>query len=372
MGRRGGGHRTAARPAAVLATAVTLLLGVAASCASEGAPAEADPEPATAQSSETTQSNLRSVDWANRAYEVCDQSAQLADGDWQSPDATVGISLDGVLYGDADGDGREDAVVKLSCYPIGGNAYPTPVNLVFTLGPDGPTQLGEGFRGGEPTIVEGGVQTIDPVWADGDPRSTPSGSVTTIWRFQDGAWVSTVTTPPSTTTITPTTTTTTTPAPATSALGALPAIDGYGPVGSGCTPGPGALPDGWWFGEAPVPPRAGTSFQFDLACSSGWRWPTSSTVTTTSWSPTTTRPFERSRWRPTSSAPAATSSAGASRCAPTTVTCRRGGSGSKAAPPPRSSPSCGGSRRHPGPPSGRVRHESLRSSRGRLAAGPGR
>ena len=252
--------------ALLAATAVTLLLGGAASCASDGTPVEAAPEPTTAQSSETTAPNLRSVDWANRAYEVCDQSAQLADGDWQSPDGTVGISLDGVLYGDADGDGREDAVVKLSCYPIGGNAYPAPVNLVFTLGPDGPAQLGEGFHGGEPTIVEGGVQTIDPVWADGDPRSTPSGSVTTIWRFEDGAWVSTVTTPPSTTNTTTTTTTTIAPTPAASDLGALPAIDGYGPVGSGCTPGPGALPDGWWFGEAPVPPRAGASFQFDLAC----------------------------------------------------------------------------------------------------------
>ena len=36
--------------------------------------------------------------------------------------------------------------------------------------------------------------------------------------------------------------------------------------GSGCTPGPGSLPDGWWFGYPTSPIGNGPAFGFDLAC----------------------------------------------------------------------------------------------------------
>jgi hypothetical protein len=213
--------------------------------------------------------DLRSVDWRGRTYEVCDVTASLVDGRWQDADRAVVVTLDQVQYGDGDGDGDDDALLSFSCAPLGGNAYPLSVNLVFTAGSDGPSQLGAAFPGAQATIVAEGVQTIDPVWAGGDPRSSPSGSRTTRWRFQDGAWASTVLSD-DTPAEPPEPAPTPAPAPAppggSGGSGDLPQVDGYGPVGSGCSPGPGALPDGWWFGYPSSAPSAGGSFGFDLAC----------------------------------------------------------------------------------------------------------
>lgn len=75
--------------------------------------------------------------------------------------------------------------------------------------------------------------------------------------------------PPTSTTVATTTTevTTTTAAPAD--LGDAPAFGTSGPSGSGCTPGEGELPDGWWYGASvafdPAEGPAG-AFTFDLAC----------------------------------------------------------------------------------------------------------
>jgi hypothetical protein len=168
-----------------------------------------------------------------------------------------------VQYGDADGDGAEDALLSFSCGPIGGNAYPRTDNLVFALVDGEPSQLGDAFPGGEATITDDGVQTTDPVWADGDPRSSPSGTKTTLWRFDDGEWVASVVDD----TAAPTSTTAGPPDPGRAGtLGDLPQISGDGTVGSGCSPGGGQLPDGWWFGYAAATPAAGGSFDLDLAC----------------------------------------------------------------------------------------------------------
>ena len=48
------------------------------------------------------------------------------------------------------------------------------------------------------------------------------------------------------------------------ALGEEPPIHDDGPSGSGCEPGDGDLPDGWWYGDLIIPPGEGLSF--DLAC----------------------------------------------------------------------------------------------------------
>lgn len=47
-------------------------------------------------------------------------------------------------------------------------------------------------------------------------------------------------------------------------LGAAPPSHDDGPDGSGCTPGEGPLPDGWWYGTLSAPP--GVGLDFDLAC----------------------------------------------------------------------------------------------------------
>ncbi len=209
---------------------------------------------------------IRDIDWTSRSYSVCDETITLVDDRWTSPDGSTVISLDDVLFGDADGDGDEDALLVFSCAPVGGNAYPNVVNLVFTVEGDvgEPTQLGDAFAGNQATIVDGGVQTVDPVWAEGDPRSTPSGSRTTMWRYEDGTWVPTVIADD--TPVTDPAPTTAPPSGEPGADGDLPQVRGYGPVGSGCSPGAGSLPDGWWFGFAASTPAPGGTFDLDLAC----------------------------------------------------------------------------------------------------------
>lgn len=213
-----------------------------------------------------TNADLRGVDWRNRSYEVCDQKPTLVDGRWENAADAVSIELLDPQYGDADGDGQEDVLLTFRCAPIGGNAYPTTANLVFT-GSGGVHQLGNAFHGAQPTIVQGGVRTVDPVWNADDPRCCPSGSQVSVWHYKGGAWVATKS---GTTPATPAPTTsppiTRPPGATPGALGSLPANHGYGPVGAGCSPGPGPLPDGWWFGYATNTPRPGGSFDFDLAC----------------------------------------------------------------------------------------------------------
>lgn len=221
---------------------------------------------ATTTATTTEGTDLHAVDWHNRAYEVCDEKPTLVDGHWQDAGNAVLITLDQVQYGDADGDGTGDAVLTFSCAPIGGNANPRVVNLVFTPGDGAPRQLGAEFEGNQATLVDGGIRTVDPVWDDDDPHCCPSGTRTTLWHFQGGTWVGTVVAGDPTTTTAPPATAPPTTRVGSGPSGALPAMHGYGLVGSGCTPGPGALPDGWWFGSAAATPRPGGSFGFDLAC----------------------------------------------------------------------------------------------------------
>lgn len=92
-------------------------------------------------------------------------------------------------------------------------------------------------------------------------NGTSDGSTTT---FEDrdtttsAAEPNVTTTAPTSTTTTPPTTTTTPPPTTTTSTGQL------GPEGSGCTPGPGDLPDGDWYGE--VVDFDETGISFDLAC----------------------------------------------------------------------------------------------------------
>jgi hypothetical protein len=64
-------------------------------------------------------------------------------------------------------------------------------------------------------------------------------------------------------------TTTTAAAPSTETTATAPLEDepplrDDGPSGSGCTPGAGELPDGWWYGT--VTPPIASELSFDLAC----------------------------------------------------------------------------------------------------------
>jgi hypothetical protein len=114
------------------------------------------------------------------------------------------------------------------------------------------TQLGDAIPGRDATIVDGDVRTVDPVWASGDPRSTPSGTKVTYWRFDGDRWVEAGGADDQ--------------QDAPDQGGDLPRVDGYGTVGAGCSPEGPVLGDGWWFGYASTTPTAGRSFQLDVAC----------------------------------------------------------------------------------------------------------
>jgi hypothetical protein len=64
----------------------------------------------------------------------------------------------------------------------------------------------------------------------------------------------------------PTTTTPITTSPSGGTLGARPVFSSTAASGSGCAPGPGSLPDGWWYGRPATEVAVGAAFDFDLAC----------------------------------------------------------------------------------------------------------
>lgn len=74
----------------------------------------------------------------------------------------------------------------------------------------------------------------------------------------------TPTAPPTTTTTTPPTTTTSQASTTTTALNTTTTTDPVAPMGSGCTPGQGDLPDGDWYGV--VADFDADGIGFDLAC----------------------------------------------------------------------------------------------------------
>ncbi len=102
------------------------------------------------------------------------------------------------------------------------------------------------------------------------PPTTAAVTPTTVLVPSTTVLAPTTTTLPKPTTTTtttlpkPTTTTTTVPKPTTTTT-TVPKPDNSDAEGSGCTPGPGPLPDGRWFGLVETASAAG-SFEFDLAC----------------------------------------------------------------------------------------------------------
>jgi hypothetical protein len=97
------------------------------------------------------------------------------------------------------------------------------------------------------------------------PLGTPDGVVGAI-AYGRRAARSEPSDETTTTTEAPPTTTTTSAPPSGGTLGAEPAFSSTAASGSGCAPGPGPLPDGWWYGRATTEVVAGAAFDFDLAC----------------------------------------------------------------------------------------------------------
>lgn len=94
---------------------------------------------------------------------------------------------------------------------------------------------------------------------DGSTDSTAASTSTTVTTVAPATSTST-TSSTMTTSAAPTTVATTVPSPDE----LMPTFHTTGPSGSGCSPGGGDLPDGWWFGERTTP--IGGDVGFDLAC----------------------------------------------------------------------------------------------------------
>jgi hypothetical protein len=91
-----------------------------------------------------------------------------------------------------------------------------------------------------------------------DEKAQPAGEATTTTT------VATTTSPPGSSTTAVPTASTTQP---TVVLGDSPPFSADGPSGAGCAPGPGGLPDGWWYGvSVGFNPGPDPAFTLDLAC----------------------------------------------------------------------------------------------------------
>jgi hypothetical protein len=117
-------------------------------------------------------------------------------------------------------------------------------------------------------LLLGGDDDDEPVVAS--PPTTDAVSTTTSEATTTTEEPTTTTEAPTTTTTgAPTTTTTqatTTTVPPSSPFGPQPTFSNTGASGSGCTPGGGSLPDGWWYGYGMSAMEPGSAFDFDLAC----------------------------------------------------------------------------------------------------------
>lgn len=169
-----------------------------------------------------------------------------------APDGTVTDSMPGTPF---EGSGDPFEVHRLA---RGDSSY-------LAISADEHTTLVRSSRDGrnwtESTTLDG---TVSVVLAHGridpDPdRAMPDLATTAPAATEPPATVAPTTTPPAPETSPP-------PAPSGARLGNEPTFHDDRASGSGCSPGQGGLPDGWWFGFARSAVSAGASFELDLAC----------------------------------------------------------------------------------------------------------
>ena len=142
----------------------------------------------------TPSGDIRSTDWKNRTYDVeCDGTSPvtLANGSWTAMvDGRVDghLTFEDVVYGDLTGAPGDEAAVYLDCF-YGASGHSGDV-AVFAMTPNGPTQVGSGFQTGasKVTVADGRLVTVEPVFADSDPRCCPSSQATAYWRLDGDTW----------------------------------------------------------------------------------------------------------------------------------------------------------------------------------------
>lgn len=140
---------------------------------------------------------IRSVDFLNRDYTIlCPPgdrvtAIQVRNGRWSSatsdPPGDFPTIQPIISYGDATGDGREDAALYTDCSAGGSGSVPN--TLVFEMGADGQArQVGGVVFGRRPTLSGGVLTTRLFIRGASDPAGSPSIEQIDQWRFQNGDW----------------------------------------------------------------------------------------------------------------------------------------------------------------------------------------
>lgn len=137
-------------------------------------PSRTAARPATSATSSPVRLSLRTVDWAHRS----------------APSTCSGAARGAAVYGDLDGDGRDEAALPFTCGAT---------SRVLVYGGDGraPRLLGEALAAAE----HGRLQAVEVRdrrlvvsafgWSGADRSGAPDLAVTTRWRVRNGALVRT-------------------------------------------------------------------------------------------------------------------------------------------------------------------------------------
>jgi len=144
----------------------------------------APPTTTTAPPTTTTEPpppDIKSVDLASVTYLVTCPSVdgaevEIVPKNGPTPTAGGSVELSGELksvFGDITGDGRDDAVVTLSCIATGGNGQVSNVVLV-TSERGGARQVGPAVEGFDPAIVGSVVAVGRAVYAETDAQCCPT------------------------------------------------------------------------------------------------------------------------------------------------------------------------------------------------------
>ena len=133
------------------------------------------------------------ANFANRTYDIsCGNgpTVRLTDGSWTNPEGPDYGAIEefDVVYGGAESNGVEDALVYLDCSV--GISTDSGYTTVFKPGPDGPVQVGQVISGYSPMLEPGGgFTTYTNVYGPNDPMCCPSNEDHDYWSFEHGQWV---------------------------------------------------------------------------------------------------------------------------------------------------------------------------------------
>lgn len=106
-----------------------------------------------------------------------------------SPGGPVMVDLFEPAFGEVTGDGREDAVIHVSCVFADGANIAGSAVVVVSSEAAGPTQIGGPIEGYSPAVIDGRLVVSRAVFGPDDARCCPSATVHVPVRFDGSSWV---------------------------------------------------------------------------------------------------------------------------------------------------------------------------------------